>query len=490
MPNKKRILSPASVLLLVPLTCPSLIMRSHGYTTGVRRQLVGSRTTRSSTTTAPAIASHGRPQVRLRAPTDHHRSSSSTSTPSSWSSSVSLFSSVKTGYYETTLHNDEIPLSTLLEKAAAVRTKWSQQQHSSSEEITTTTTSSLAQLVDLTSSLHNNNNNARNKNALHSLLSFESSYEYTTANRSNDDKDNDTDGETTPPSRRRGYANWLIPGKILVGQYPGGVPEVSTPTREETRDHLRKVLCGFRTDGAPRTSPTTNKVCFVSLQAEVPSQNDVETWQKRNGQIYLLDTENNSRQHQWPNPFTPYKPEVEAVLQHQQAASQKNATYTDKDNHHTTLVDYWHHPIEDLSVPSTNKMNGLLWKILQFLDNEEEDTTLVYLHCWGGRGRAGLTACCLLTLFVWAADVPETKTATATRNITVDTILEIVQTGYASRLGATTLLPPALQRSPQTAAQRQYVAHFFREVQHAAQHATTTPTRAATLPHDTETETR
>ena len=492
MPNKTRIWSPASVLLLLPLTCPSLIMRSHGYTTGVRRRIVGSITTRS-TTTAPAIASHGIQQGRLRAPIYHRRvsSSSSSTSSSSWSSSASLFSSVKTGYYETTLHNDEIPLSKLLEKAAAVRKKWSkQQQKSSSEETTTTTTPSLAQLVELTSFLHNNNNNNNNRNALHSLLYFDSSYEYTNANSSND-KDDDNDGDTNPQSRRRGYANWLIPGKIMVGQYPGGVPEVSTPTREETRDHLRKVL-GFRTTaGAPRTPPTcTTKVCFVSLQAEVPSQNDVETWQKRNGQIYLLNQDNN-RQQQWPNPFTPYKPEVEAVLQNQQASSQKNANDTDdNENHHTILVDYWHHPIEDLSVPSnSNKMKGLLWKILQFLDNDEEDTTLVYLHCWGGRGRAGLTACCLLTLFVWAADVPETKTATSS-TITVDTILEIVQTGYASRLGATTLLPPALQRSPQTVAQRKYVAHFFREVQHAAQHATTTPTRAATIPHDTDTETR
>merc|ERR1712232_629069 len=101
-------------------------------------------------------------------------------------------------------------------------------------------------------------------------------------------------------------------------------------------------------------------------------------------------------------------------------------------------VQYVHHPIEDLSVPSnSNNLKLLLWKLLHFLDDDNANTVM-YIHCWGGRGRAGLTACCLVTLLAFATDADDgskdnANKSTSTSAITVERIFDIVQSGYNSR---------------------------------------------------------
>lgn len=298
---------------------------------------------------------------------------------------------MRTGYYRNT-NSDEISLDKLLERAASVRS----------------TVSSDA-IEDL---------NDGNK------LFFSSSYD---ASGSNHDENMTT----------RGFSNWIVPWKIMVGQYPGRVPETNTPTADEVQEHLRKVL--FHNSGE---SAKARSVCFVSLQSELPPQDDYESWNKNNGEIYLDPV---SRQ-EWPNPFSHYAAMAENVLE--------------KEGGQAISVRYIHHPIQDLSVPSNSKnLKLLLWKILDFLDNGESAESMVYIHCWGGRGRAGLTACCLLTLleFSKADDSP----------MGVQTIFDVVQTGYASRLGSENM-PTALSRSPQTESQRTFVRKFYQEVQEEA----------------------
>ena len=69
----------------------------------------------------------------------------------------------------------------------------------------------------------------------------------------------------------------------------------------------------------------------------------------------------------------------------------------------------------------------------------------IYVHCWGGRGRAGLTGSCILSLLYPELDATQ--------------VLNLVQSGYDSRAGAD-LMPDALSKSPQTEEQREFVRQF------------------------------
>lgn len=310
---------------------------------------------------------------------------------------TSLFESMRTGYYRKT-NSDEISLDKLLEKAASVR--------SQAPPIAIETLNDCNRLF------------------------FSSSYD------ASGSKDNE---EVTT----RGFSNWIYPERIMVGQYPGRVPETNTPTEEEVRTHLRNVL--FETQ---RENTGTKHFCFVSLQSELPPQDDYDSWNKNNGEIYLGDP---SSRKEWPNPFSHYATEVKSLLKSEGDASQQ------------VSVQYMHHQIQDLSVPSKSKnLKLLLWKILDFLDSRDSTESMVYVHCWGGRGRAGLTACCLLTLLEFSATSSKGNTITD-----VQTIFDIVQTGYGSRLGSENM-PIALSRSPQTESQRAFVRKFYEEVREEA----------------------
>lgn len=210
----------------------------------------------------------------------------------------------------------------------------------------------------------------------------------------------------------RGFCNWVIPGWIMVGQYPGENPELSGPTADEVQSHLSNITQGAGVN------------FFCSLQSEIPPQDDYDAWNLVNGQVYLDDP--NVRE-QFPRPFTHYAPLVRSIADHDSCK-------------------FLHWPIDDLSVPSNSQsIQTLLLKLLTAID---DDDRRVYIHCWGGRGRAGLTACCLLSLIF-----PEVE-ATA--------ILDLVQAGYDSRLGAGKM-PYGLSKSPQTDSQRQFVREFVKQ---------------------------
>ena len=60
----------------------------------------------------------------------------------------------------------------------------------------------------------------------------------------------------------RGFCNWIVPGLLMVGQYPGQNPENNGPTADKAREHIRSVVA----DAGIRT--------FCCLQSEVPAQDD------------------------------------------------------------------------------------------------------------------------------------------------------------------------------------------------------------------------
>ncbi|OEU23271.1 hypothetical protein FRACYDRAFT_233443 [Fragilariopsis cylindrus CCMP1102] len=431
------------------------------------------------TTSSTIIRNPGRQQRKLlqqQNQQNYYRYYSTTSITSSLFSSnkFSLFGSVKDGYYDN-INNDEIGFDKLLQKATSVRSKWKK---------TTTSHSSSSSSPSSSSSLSFLLENTGGNNDYKSNLFFSSSYDASEkTTRKNIECDNKK--ENRKNKSIRGFSNWIIPGKIMVGQYPGTVPEQTTPTIEETREHIRNILIApssFNNKNENKNNGNTTTICFVSLQSELPPQDDKETWNRNNGKIYLkndddLESTSSSRQQQeWPNPFSHYLPEIESVI-----ISQNNNDDNESDKAVTEKitrprqplplpqVQYIHHPIEDLSVPSNSKdLRLLLWKILNVLDSNHEN--MVYIHCWGGRGRAGLTACCLLTLLAFADNNNSTITDDDTvvvnddgGTVNVEMIFDIVQEGYDSRLGSCQM-PIGLQRSPQTESQRIFVRKFFEQV--------------------------
>jgi alanine transaminase len=219
----------------------------------------------------------------------------------------------------------------------------------------------------------------------------------------------------------RGFCNWIVPRKIMVGQYPGQNPEISGPSAEEVQTHLSTLWhdAGITT--------------FVSLQSETPPQDDYDKWNRNDGEIYL---EGFVVRQQFPRPFTHYAPVIDAVL------SSSNCR-----NGGCSQCKFLHWPIDDLSVPSNaQSLNDLLLTILSDLD-DDGDSSVVYIHCWGGRGRAGLVASCLLSLLF--------------PNMEAQVILDLVQAGYDTRLGAEEM-PLGLSKSPQTESQRNFVREFVK----------------------------
>ena len=227
--------------------------------------------------------------------------------------------------------------------------------------------------------------------------------------------DNDIKSRKKNTVVQRGFCNWLIPNLIMIGQYPGMTPETNGPTSNECRLHIQSIV------------QVAQISLFCCLQTEVPSQDDGAGWSKGEGwdEVYL---EPESLRREFPRPFTRYGPLAQSFAESQ--------------------LTFLHHPIEDLSVPSSN--GGLLSLLSELIQHSEIDNhTAIYLHCWGGRGRAGLVGCCLASLFF-----PELSSTE---------ILDWIQSGYRARSGAQSM-HDGLMRSPQTEAQRLFVREFVEAV--------------------------
>jgi alanine transaminase len=55
-------------------------------------------------------------------------------------------------------------------------------------------------------------------------------------------------------------------------------------------------------------------------------------------------------------------------------------------------LEFLHYPITDLSIPTMSQLDGLVETIIE----RAKDQDVMYLHCWGGRGRAGTVGACVL----------------------------------------------------------------------------------------------
>eukprot|EP00439_Symbiodinium_sp_Y106_P078637 s1503_g17.t1 len=179
------------------------------------------------------------------------------------------------------------------------------------------------------------------------------------------------------PQRFSEHANWLLPGHLMIGRYPYLNPVYCTSQREALEQLHGLLKAGITT--------------FVCLQ--------------KAGRIYLLQCQISGIPDCFPGRFLPYAAKAQSLMPDLQ---------------------FMHCPIQE-SVSALSQDGGA---------NE-----VIYLHCWGGRGRSGVVAACLLgSMF---------------HEMTAAECLEMVQCGYSSRGSKADV--GALAKSPQTDEQRQFV---------------------------------
>eukprot|EP00439_Symbiodinium_sp_Y106_P079065 s1503_g17.t2 len=191
------------------------------------------------------------------------------------------------------------------------------------------------------------------------------------------------------PQRFSEHANWLLPGHLMIGRYPYLNPVYCTSQREALEQLHGLLKAGITT--------------FVCLQ--------------KAGRIYLLQCQISGIPDCFPGRFLPYAAKAQSLMPDLQ---------------------FMHCPIQE-SVSALSQDGGA---------NE-----VIYLHCWGGRGRSGVVAACLLgSMF---------------HEMTAAECLEMVQCGYSSRGSKADV--GALAKSPQTDEQRQFVKLFERSLNQLAE---------------------
>lgn len=212
-----------------------------------------------------------------------------------------------------------------------------------------------------------------------------------------------------PPSDARAFAashafsraaNWLVPGRVLCGHYPG-----ACPSRPASDDEVRERLGEVRDAG----------VCtFVCLQDEVPAQ---DAYWPEGG------VEKRSERAPWATGnFQNYRRLMPPPSSGDGGGEEAR---------------YVHHKLPDMSVAETlNDLDG----IVSCCVGRIRSGANLYLHCWGGRGRTGLIAACVL-----GALYPE---------LDADAALDRVQAAYLLR-GMDD------KRSPETEEQRSQVRDWF-----------------------------
>jgi hypothetical protein len=193
------------------------------------------------------------------------------------------------------------------------------------------------------------------------------------------------------------YANWVIPGKLIQGRNPGS-----------GRGHSLERMRVLRQDFGVTT--------FVCLQAEVPPQSP-DT---------LVFGEELSAGEATCNimpGFVNY-------------AMEANQFYPD------TPANFIYMGIRDFQpADSMDDLVQLTGELKRRMEEKEDE--VLYLHCWGGKGRAGLVAACMLGCMYNGMGAEEA--------------LERIQTYANVRNPATPI------NSPETEEQKDQVRLFFKQ---------------------------
>jgi protein-tyrosine phosphatase len=160
------------------------------------------------------------------------------------------------------------------------------------------------------------------------------------------------------------HAHWVIPGHVIQGQHP---VRGKGPMSGRIHDIVERGQC------------TT----FVCLQAESSPQSNTNRRGKETTVLGgLNDWEIN------PINFEPYRPEVETAISEVSVRTPS----------------FLHYGIRDMSpADDMDEFAGFVKALSSRVINGET----LYLHCWGGKGRAGLVAACLLGTLYEQVDAEE-----------------------------------------------------------------------------------
>eukprot|EP00889_Picochlorum_renovo_P003306 jgi/Picre1/30336/NNA_005700.t1 len=145
-------------------------------------------------------------------------------------------------------------------------------------------------------------------------------------------------------------ANWLIPGVLMAGRYPFVEPSRCTKRADGEAMLEQLLMSGIKT--------------FISLQGELPPQEEMP--------LKGVDG------------FQAYKAPATLIA----AALSDPPTVEEMNGLRTHYLDKFLPPKREKknASPSRRIMN---WK-------RAKDQDVMYLHCWGGRGRAGTVGACVL----------------------------------------------------------------------------------------------
>ena len=99
-------------------------------------------------------------------------------------------------------------------------------------------------------------------------------------------------------------------------------------------------------------------------------------------------------------------------------------------------------------------MGDLLGELFMLREGIRQAKDVVYLHCWGGRGRAGTVGACLYLMLRYKDG------ASFDVNAATQEALALVQRGYDTRVGE----DGGGSRSPETEEQREFVRAFASEL--------------------------
>ena len=223
------------------------------------------------------------------------------------------------------------------------------------------------------------------------------------------------------------YANWVIPGSLMLGRYPHIEPSRCTVRKTGEAQLERLISNGIRT--------------FYCLQGEIPPQHEMP--------LKGVDG------------FEPYKAPatlIAAALSDPPTVEEMNGLRTpyldkflppkkkaSKTTRRIIELEFLHCPITDLSVPRMEQLDRLVEEISGRLENGDA----MYLHCWGGRGRAGTVGACVLGRMY---------------GLSAEEALERVQRAFATRddRWEEGELAGSIRASPETAEQIQLVKDFLK----------------------------
>ncbi|KAF6264304.1 hypothetical protein COO60DRAFT_1485498 [Scenedesmus sp. NREL 46B-D3] len=164
------------------------------------------------------------------------------------------------------------------------------------------------------------------------------------------------------------FANWLVPGTLLVGRYPYVEPS-RCKTYQQGEQKLDQIL---------KAGITT----FMSLQAEVPAQTAMQLRGMNGFMPYKSAAELIKHSMVGPPPSDLMNglrtPELDRYLPpRHKPANEAYVAYAARE-----ALEFAHSPIEDLGVPGERQLE----EIIADMQRRIEQGEVLYVHCWGGGG--------------------------------------------------------------------------------------------------------